>query len=81
MGCCSSDAMPDVPDNIISDPDVNTTVTAVTKALGRFSSRDYSVHKDVYPKDSTEVKQKMWMWFNKSNGGTRRLFTMLRFPV
>ena len=69
MGCCSSDAMPDVPNVIKPDPDVNTTITAVTKRLGVFGGRDFSVHEGSYPTDSDEVKQKMWMWFNKSNGG------------
>ena len=69
MGCCcSSDATPDVPQNIIPDPDVNTTIKVVTRKLGMFS-RDYSVHEGEYPKDSTEAKEKMWMWINKSNGG------------
>ena len=67
MGCCSSDALPDVPDVIIDDPDVNTTIKAVVKRLGR--GRDFSVHKNEYPSNSTEVTQKMWLWFNKSNGG------------
>jgi hypothetical protein len=68
MGCCSSDAMPDVPDVIQTDPDVNRTIKVVTKTLG--SGRDYSVHENEYPNNSNDVKQKMWMWFNKSNGGT-----------
>lgn len=67
MGCCSSDALPDVPDNIIPDPDVNTTIQVVTKRLGR--GRDFSVHATPYPSTSEEVKQKMWMWLNKSDGG------------
>lgn len=75
MGCCSSDALPDVPDVIIDDPDVNTTIKAVVKRLGR--GRDFSVHKNEYPSNSTEVTQKMWLWFNKSNGG--ETFCCLRF--
>jgi len=76
MGCCSSDALPDVPDVIIDDPDVNTTIKAVVKRLGR--GRDFSVHKDEYPSNSTEVTQKMWLWFNKSNGGVVDLENFVR---
>jgi len=65
MGCCSSDALPDVPDVIIEDPDMNSTIVAVVKRLG--GGRDFSVHKDTYPYSSS--RQEMWMWFNKSNGG------------
>lgn len=67
MGCCSSDALPDVPNEIKGDPDVNTTIKVVTKTLG--SGRDYSVHEFPYPTNSEDVKQKMWLWLNKSNGG------------
>ena len=67
-GCCSSDALPDVPEVIIPDPDANTPIKAVVKQIG-WGGRDYSVHKDGYPSNKEEVKQKMWLWFNKSNGG------------
>jgi hypothetical protein len=67
MGCCISDALPDIPDVLIPDPDANDTIRAVVRRIGW--ARDYSVHKDVYPQTSEEVKQKMWMWINKSDGG------------
>jgi len=76
-GCCSSDALPDVPEVIIPDPDANTPIKAVVKQIG-WGGRDYSVHKDVYPSNKEEVKQKMWMWFNKSNGGIIDLENFVR---
>ena len=66
--CCSGDSLPDVPQVIIPDPDVNSTITAVTRRIGMFG-RDFSVHKDAYPQDKEEIKEKMWMWLNKSDGG------------
>ena len=71
MGCCcSSDSLPDVPDVIKPDPDFEGTIKVVTKALGTLGGgRDFSVHEFPYPTDSNDVKQKMWLWLNKSDGG------------
>lgn len=78
MGCCSSDALPDVPDLIIDDPDVKGSIVAVVKRLG--GGRDFSVHKDTYPYSSSRVVQEMWMWFNKSNGGDIYLLLAFNLP-
>jgi hypothetical protein len=66
--CCSTDALPDVPDVLTPDPEMNTPIKAVVSRIGMWG-RDFSVHQDVYPQSKEEVKQKMWMWINKSNGG------------
>ena len=69
MGCCLSDAMPDVPQVIKPDPDAKATITAVTRRIGMFG-RDFSVHEgSSFPSNSDDVVQKMWMWINKSDGG------------
>mmetsp|Transcript_14260 Transcript_14260/g.32001 ORF Transcript_14260/g.32001 Transcript_14260/m.32001 type:complete len:347 (+) Transcript_14260:83-1123(+) len=69
MGCCSSDAMPDIPEKITGDPDVNEQITACVKRIGMWG-RDYSVHEgEKYPASSDAAKNTMWMWFNKSDGG------------
>mmetsp|Transcript_28699 Transcript_28699/g.48162 ORF Transcript_28699/g.48162 Transcript_28699/m.48162 type:complete len:216 (-) Transcript_28699:304-951(-) len=79
MGCCSSDALPDVPEVIQPDPDFTSTATVVTKRIGRMWGRDYSVHRgSEFPKSSEEVKQKMWMWFNKSDNGVIVLENFVR---
>jgi hypothetical protein len=50
---------------------MNTPIKAVVSRIGMWG-RDFSVHQDVYPQSKEEVKQKMWMWINKSNGGECR---------
>ena len=78
MGCCSSDALPDVPNIVIDDPDVKSTIVAVVKRLGE--GRDFSVHKDSYPYSSSRVVQEMWMWFNKSNEGALIFLSTFHLP-
>lgn len=63
-----SDALPPIPKEVKPDPDVNVPMTVVVRRIGNFFGRDYSVHEGVqYPSSSTDVREKMWLWFNKSN--------------
>lgn len=67
-GCCSGDSLPDVPAVIKPDPAMAGNITFVTKRLGMWG-RDYSVHENVYPDNKEQVKEQMWLWLNKSDGG------------
>jgi hypothetical protein len=68
----SSDSLPPVPKNIKPDPDVGRPLTVVVQRLGRFFGRDYSVHEGSYPKTADDVREQMWLWFNKSDGRSPR---------
>jgi hypothetical protein len=61
-----------VPKTIKPDPDVGRPLTVVVQRLGRFFGRDYSVHEGSYPATAEEVREQMWLWFNKSEGKTPR---------
>lgn len=81
MGCCcSGDSLPDVPSVIKPDPPMQGPVKFVTKRMGMFG-RDYSVHENVYPSDKEQVKEQMWLWLNKSNGGVIDLENFVRGKV
>jgi hypothetical protein len=68
MGCCcSSDVIPDIPKNRRPDPPIQGQIDAVVVNLGTFFSRDYGVWDRVYPQNSSDRKDNMWLWLNKSD--------------
>lgn len=72
-GCCSSDAAPDVPQDIKMDPGMNP-ITIQSAAFGTFGgSRDFGVWENTRPADSGDQKKQMWLWFNKSDLGPNRV--------
>lgn len=70
--CCHSDSLPPVPKNIKPDPDVGRALTVVVQRLGVMWGRDYSVHENEYPATAEQVREQMWLWFNKSDGKSPR---------
>jgi hypothetical protein len=66
MGCCQSDTVPDLPDEIKPDPKLNGTVEIITARLGYFgNSRDYGIWDGFRPDNQKEANKKLWLWFNK----------------
>ena len=54
-----------VPKEIRNDPDFQSQVHVVTKALGMFGgSRDFGVWEKEYPPSSEDRREKMWLWFS-----------------
>lgn len=70
-GCClGGDLVPPPPLIIKPDPDVAAPIRAVTARLGFFgASRDLGVWDANEPDGMDLPKEKIWLWFNKSNTG------------
>ena len=61
--CCSSDVTPDVPDEIIPDPENAQPCTFTVKRLGKFGmSRDYEAYRGA----DDPTKENRWLFLNKS---------------
>lgn len=69
MGCCfGTDSLPPVPDQNQPDPPTNMPMQVCVHRMGQYG-RDWAVYNGtVYPSKSDDRKQKMWLWFNKSDG-------------
>eukprot|EP01031_Cornospumella_fuschlensis_P043455 gene43455-53126_t len=69
MGCCcSSDTVPDAPETIKPDPSDTNPITVAVAAFGTFGgSRDFGIWEGKRPSGSSEQKNSVWLWFNKSD--------------
>jgi len=67
MGCCcSQDSLPPVPKVIRPDPNPLEIMDVVVVKIG-FFGRDYGIYDKVYPDNSHDRQELIWLWFNKSN--------------
>ncbi|RYH17890.1 hypothetical protein EON65_27955 [archaeon] len=74
--CCSSDTVPDAPDSIKTDPNDKNPISVEVAAYGTFGGcRDFGIWEGKRPTGSTEQKNSVWLWFNKSDlpGGNVRI--------